>query len=96
MICPVCHKNEATEEVVRYFGAFKSEGKVCPSCMHAALSYDAEEFYAVFYSDLLKTCRRCGRTLGEILNTMIVGCPHCYVEFAAELNPLIDNVQRRG
>lgn len=96
MICPVCRKNEATEEVVRYFGAYKSEGKVCPACMQTAMNFDADDFYRVFYADLQKKCKRCGRSLGEILNTLIVGCPHCYAEFAAELKPLIDSVQRRG
>lgn len=96
MICPVCHKKEATEEVVRYFGAFKSEGVVCSSCVGTAYTLDANEFYKTFYLDLQRTCIRCGRSLGDILNTMIVGCPHCYVEFAKELKPLIDAVQRRS
>ncbi len=93
MICPVCHKREATEEVVRYFGAFKSQGVVCHECVGAAYSLDANGFYNVFYANLQRTCRRCGRSLGEILNTMIVGCPHCYTEFQNELKPLIDSLQ---
>lgn len=95
MICPVCHRREATEEVVRYFGAYKSHGVVCSDCVESAYSFDANDFYRTFYLSLQKTCRRCGRTLNTILNTMIVGCPFCYVEFAKELKPLIDSVQRR-
>ncbi len=93
MICPVCHKKEATEDVLRYFGSYKSEGKVCSSCVSIAYTLDANEFYNTFYANLQKTCHRCGKTLGEILNTLIVGCPYCYTEFAAELKPLIDSVQ---
>ncbi len=93
MICPVCHKREATEEVVRYFGAFKSQGLVCHECLSAAYSLDANGFYNVFYANLQKTCRRCGRSLNDILNTMIVGCPYCYTEFSEELKPLIDSLQ---
>lgn len=96
MICPVCHKREATEEVVRYFGSFKSEGRVCSSCVADAYSFDANEFYEVFFKNLQRTCRHCGRSLNEILNTMIVGCPYCYLEFEKELTPLINSVQRRS
>lgn len=96
MICPVCRKREATEDVVRYFGAYKSEGKVCQNCVSVADSLDANGFYKIFYEDLQKSCRRCGRKLGEILNTMIVGCPVCYFEFASELKPLIDSVQGKS
>ena len=93
MICPVCHKREATQDVVRYFGEYKTQGKVCSFCYEKALNLDANGFYNTFYADLQKSCRRCGRTLNQILNTMIVGCPHCYTQFATELGPLIKSVQ---
>lgn len=95
MICPVCFKKEATKEVVRYFGAYESKGVVCADCLDFAYLLDANGFYNVFYANLQHSCPRCGRTLGQILNTLIVGCPNCYQEFAKEFKPLIDSLQGR-
>ena len=96
MICPVCHKREATESVVRVFGNIRTEGHVCPACVDAAYLLDANGFYKTFFQQDTRACRRCGRTLGEIMNTLLVGCPHCYVDFQEELKPLIEVLQRRG
>lgn len=95
MICPICRKNEATADVVRDFGSYICEGKVCPTCLKIANSLSPDSFYNLFYVQLNRSCRCCGRRLGEILNTMICGCPACYDEFKQELAPLIDSVQRR-
>lgn len=95
MICPVCFKEEATETVTREFVGGRIEGKVCANCVLHAQSLTANGFYNIFVQQQEKRCRRCGRSLNEIMQTLLLGCPHCYTDFAKQLTPLIDVLQRR-
>ncbi len=96
MICPVCFKNEATETVTREFSDSLVSCRVCPSCYYDASRMTRQDFYFVFFERPTRRCLNCGRTLGDILNTMLVGCANCYRDFAKELRPLIESVQKKG
>lgn len=93
MICPICHKREATRNIIRRFGNAILQGDVCENCYAVASSFDRETFYRAFIENGEKQCRFCGRTLAEIESTLLVGCQGCYTEFRYELQPIIDRLQ---
>ena len=41
-----------------------------------------------------KSCSRCGYTWRQFHRTGLLGCPHCYVEFEAELLPTLKKLQK--
>ncbi len=96
MICPICHKNQANSKVIKNFGSMTVEGLVCEDCYNMACSLDAKGFYYLFYELPKKSCSVCGRSYREFSETLLLGCPNCYNEFRAELEPLISRVQGGG
>ncbi len=96
MICPICHKKEATKIVTRKFSGAQVSGQVCDDCLNVALTLDKEGFFYTFISQPDKACRNCGRKLSEIENTLLVGCKMCYREFGIELKPMINRLQGIG
>lgn len=94
MLCPICKKEHATREVMRYLGGNLYTGYVCEHCYNRAVSFDDRGFYYYFVTLKNKRCAVCGRTYEEFLQTMLLGCPNCYNEFSTELKPLIDDIQK--
>lgn len=93
MICPICHKHEATETVTRKFNGVVVQGVVCSHCYETAFCLDQSSFFYTFIAQGDKKCKVCGRSLAEIEQSLLVGCPNCYKEFAKELQPLIKKMQ---
>lgn len=94
MICPICRKNHASEEVKRSLGALEVRGAVCANCLVDAYAMEDEEFFRLFYLLPQKKCKACGRSFGEISETLLVGCGACYSSFEREIEPLIKSLQR--
>ncbi len=94
MVCPICHKNAATEKVERRLGSLYVTGEVCAECEYKAYGLSDRTFFELFYVVPNKKCRTCGRTFGEISETLLVGCEDCYTSFEQELKPLIAGLQR--
>ena len=95
MLCPICRKNNATLSVIRRLGALEVKGRVCPDCEFKAYDMPDEDFFRLFYLIPGKKCKTCGRTFGEVSETLLVGCGDCYSSFADEIAPLVDSLQRR-
>lgn len=94
MICPICYKSVATEKVERKFGSMYVTGAVCADCKNTAYLFNDRMFFEIFYIKPNKKCRTCGRSYGEISETLLVGCEDCYTVFENELKPLILYLQR--
>ena len=95
MLCPVCKKAEGTLEVIKYIDDKPVRGAVCHDCYAKASSLDTRGFYYLFSVLPKKACPVCGRTYGQFASTLILGCPHCYKFFEAELSPLIKRLQSK-
>lgn len=93
MICPICHKRDAETVVSKRVGGAVIQGEVCEDCHSAAESLSESDFRYLFLDRPNKRCGCCGRSLGQIESTMIVGCEYCYDAFRAELEPLIEILQ---
>lgn len=95
MLCPVCHKAQASEKVEKIVDGRFIEGHVCRDCYIKALSMDKREYYYTFVTLPDKACPVCGRTFGEFSESLLLGCPHCYKTFEQELLPLVDSIQAK-
>lgn len=95
MICPVCRKENASLSVIRRLGNLEVRGYVCPECEGKAYAMSDDDFFRLFYLIHGKKCKTCGRTFGEISETLLVGCGDCYSSFSEEITPLIDSLQRK-
>lgn len=94
MLCPICKKENATLEVIRFVGDKTVTGLVCERCYSIAVNLDTKGFYFYFEALKNKKCGVCGRTYKQFSETLLLGCPSCYNEFSAELKPLIDSIQK--
>ncbi|MBQ9710258.1 MAG: hypothetical protein IJV67_06535 [Clostridia bacterium] len=84
MICQICHKGEACKQLNKVINGNVKTFYVCKECFSSGGVSTVPP----------KKCRYCGRTWNEINSTLIVGCAHCYDEFASELQPIIRQVQQ--
>ena len=94
MLCPICKKEHATNQVIKFLGENMITGFVCDKCYDKAMSLDLRAFYYYFVTLKNKRCSVCGRSYEEFSNTLLLGCPNCYNEFSLELKPLVDSIQK--
>ena len=85
MICEICNKSEATKEIQVIKNGSVQVLKVCNECFNQG---------RVMRITTSRKCRFCGREWDQIARTLIVGCEHCYSQFANELAPIIKKVQQ--
>lgn len=85
MICEICNRQEATREIQVIKNGSVQVLSVCDECFNHG---------AVTRITASRRCRFCGREWEQIERTLIVGCEHCYSQFAAELKPIIMKVQQ--
>lgn len=98
MLCENCGKNEATVYMEKIINGVKTRMRLCPKCMAEQQKEAINAAFGMFSGFMEPSlnkgvCRKCGRSLGDIIETGFVGCPECYVEFGDRLNPIIKNVQ---
>lgn len=103
MICEKCGKYEATVTIKENINGKKRTMHLCSRC---ADEYQAQNmnpimgnifgpFFGVEQTQKQQyVCKDCGTTLEEFLNTGFLGCPNCYNNLRAEIEPSIRNVQR--
>lgn len=94
MLCEICSEREAELCITKIQGAKTIRVAVCRECL-AKIKDGAVGASVRTNTDAdNKRCRVCGTTWGRILADFTVGCPYCYTEFAKELKPVIDKVQK--
>ena len=85
MVCEICNKREAVKEIQIIKNGNLQVLRVCSEC------FNEGRVMRVVPS---RKCRFCGREWEQINRTLIVGCEHCYSQFAKELEPIIRKVQQ--
>lgn len=105
MLCENCGKNTATTHIKKIINGVATSRHLCNEC---AAEYGISGFggggianmLSSMFGDVLtdnqslraKTCKKCGATFREIVNSGRVGCEECYTEFYSELLPYIKRV----
>ncbi len=96
-LCEICGVREAEFAVVQRIGGKSKRIWVCSKC---ALSVGVKEQLGderpqvVVRQDLDYPCPVCGWTLKDLLDTSMLGCPHCYDAFAQEVKTIIEHIHR--
>jgi protein arginine kinase activator len=99
MKCERCKKNDATVHLTEIIKNVRSEVHICEKCsrdigfninnsddlLNKGLSVD------LFTSSIGKSCTFCGLHIEDFFETGLIGCPHCYDIFNAEIRSLTGN-----
>ena len=85
MICEICNKRQAVKEIQVLKNGSTQVLAVCAECFNQGKTVRVASS---------KKCRFCGREWEQISHTLIVGCEHCYSQFAKELDGIIRKVQQ--
>lgn len=106
MLCDECKKNQATYHEIKKINGVSTERHLCPDCQAkqtGKLQNSPIDFADMFsgFKGLFEPprkaavikCSKCGTTSEEFLETAYVGCPDCYTELKAVVNPVIQRVQ---
>ncbi len=105
MLCDECKKNEATFHAIKKINGVSTEKHLCAECQakQSAKGQGIVDFTDMFsgFKSLFEPprrsavlrCSKCGTTSEEFLNTAYVGCPDCYTELKAVINPVIQKTQ---
>ncbi len=106
MFCQKCHTQKATTHVKQTINGKTNELMLCSTCAAALglnrLSTDSfavgNLFGSLFAEPFLREsseqscCTQCGKTLKEIVQSGLVGCPNCYTTFYERLLPSIQRI----
>ena len=105
MVCQQCKKHPATTHIKRTVNGDTTEMYVCSSCaakqgvdVFAGATSVGNLFGGLFAAPSLRDpdererCRSCQKSFREIVQSGIVGCPDCYIQFFDRLQPSIQRV----
>ncbi len=111
MICQHCHKQPATTHIKRTVNGNTTEMYVCAECAskqgldlfpgHAGMNV-GNLFGGLFTAPALRDpdekerCTSCRKSFREIVQSGIVGCPECYVQFYDRLQPSIQRIHGKS
>ena len=85
MLCEICGKNYAEKKLNKSINGTIRTLAVCKDCFNRGGENAPRKE---------RKCNFCGRTLTQINETLIVGCPKCYEVFREELSEIIRQVQQ--
>ncbi|RKZ27758.1 hypothetical protein DRQ29_03055 [bacterium] len=93
-LCEICHKHPAEKIVVQYINGVKKKYSVCSQCalligIDEQLQKDKISLETKY--ELTHTCSFCNWTLKDILDTGLLGCPYCFIEFEDEIRTIIEH-----
>jgi len=101
MLCDLCKKNTATVRVIAMVDGMKIEKSMCAQCVAQQRQQMRTEGVQSILSAILGEasrlpkrhpnlgCSACGMEYDEFLKTNKLGCPTCYRDFRAQLEPLL-------
>ncbi len=92
-LCEICNSKPAELTVVQYIGGNMKELKVCHSCaLKVGISDQLTEDKGTFSTEyeLSHNCPFCEWQLKDFMNTGLLGCPYCFVEFEHEIRMIIE------
>lgn len=110
MLCQSCHKKQATLSYTEIKDGQTRHRMLCEECAVSQGLLSPMEAAISGLSDLLTqlmreitdtgtgqpetSCSRCGLSYSQFQRTGRLGCPGCYKEFSARLEPLIRRIQQ--
>ncbi len=106
MICQKCKQQQATTHVKQTVNGKTTEMMLCSSCASAlgmnvlsTSSFDVGNLFGSLFAEPFlressqqSCCPGCGKTLKEIVQSGLVGCPNCYTTFYERLLPSIQRI----
>lgn len=95
MLCENCRANEAAGYIEENRNGIKRRINLCSKCLiEKQRAILGGGMFAGFVNPPAQKlrCSKCGTDLKTIINTLFVGCPDCYAELDAQLNPIIKNL----
>lgn len=104
MICQHCKKNPATTHITRTVNGKTTDMYVCSACAEKqgvdifGGTSVGNLFGSLFAAPSLRDpdererCRSCQKSFREIVQSGIVGCPECYIQFYDRLQPSIQRI----
>ena len=106
MLCQICQNKAATTYVKQIINGSTSEYQVCLECaakqstdiFHGVGIHTDNIFGGLFTLPFIREpgnldiCSGCGKTFSEIVQSGILGCPTCYLEFFDRLQPSIQRI----
>lgn len=106
MVCDECKKNQATYHSITKINGVTTEKHLCPACYRKASSGELKftdigglfSGFKSFFEPPKKrisaiSCKDCGTTAEEFLETGFLGCSACYRNMSEAVGPVIKNVQ---
>lgn len=105
MLCQHCQKRNATTHITRTINGKTTELYVCSECaskqglgmMNGGMNM-GNLFGGLFAAPSLREtetqerCSGCGKSFREIVQSGVVGCPDCYIQFYDRLQPSIQRI----
>ncbi|MDP4119746.1 MAG: UvrB/UvrC motif-containing protein [Bacillota bacterium] len=106
MLCESCGKKNATTQIKTILNGELTEYHLCSGCaekmgygdLFSDFSFGFSNMLSSFFGNALPersglaSCKMCGATFRDILNTGKVGCSQCYETFYKELLPSINRI----
>ncbi|MCD6594233.1 UvrB/UvrC motif-containing protein [bacterium] len=93
-LCEICGKNTAEQIVVQYIDGVKKKTYVCSKCaMLVGVGDQLKKNGITLYTDykLSHACSFCGWQLKDFMDTGLLGCPYCFIEFEGEVKTVIEH-----
>lgn len=106
MLCQHCQKRKATTHVKKTVNGKTSELLLCSECAStlgvgvlSSGSFDVGNLFGGLFADPLlretanqACCPSCGKSLRDIVQSGLVGCPDCYTTFYDRLLPSVQRI----
>lgn len=107
MICQHCQKHPATTHIKRTVNGKTTEMYVCSECaakqgldmFSGSAAMDVGNLFGGLFAapslrdpDERERCTSCQKSFREIVQSGIVGCPDCYIQFYERLQPSIQRI----
>jgi len=93
-ICDICGERSGEVHVVQYIDGKMKKLFACRKCAQTVgivdqLSEGGVELETAF--PLNHACPKCGWKLQDLINTGLLGCANCYIEFGSEIMPILSH-----
>lgn len=106
MLCQHCQKRNATTHIKRTVNGKTAELYVCSECaakqgigVLGGNGLDVTNLFGGLFaapslreSDTQERCSSCGKSFRDIVQSGVVGCPDCYIQFYDRLQPSIQRI----
>ena len=94
MICDLCKKKEATNEVVEIINNKRYSKIVCDDCLKLYSDGGFENYYHTYSkraegAAAIIECPKCKTTLKSSMSDREFGCEYCYVHFKDFINKML-------